>query len=84
MRGRGHRIWVLFLGFRDLGFRVLILLLPSEGPSILTIMELGPERPSLLWLQGLDSVFVVYEDPLGYEVSTTPLLTGPGIGPKYS
>ena len=29
-------------------------------------MELGTERPSLLWLWGPNSMMVVYMDPLGF------------------
>ena len=38
-----------------------------EGPSIVytTFMELGPQRPSLLWFWELNSIVVVYMDPLG-------------------
>ena len=36
-----------------------------RGSIYTTIMELGIERPSLLWLWGPNSIMVVYMDPLG-------------------
>ena len=36
-----------------------------RGSIYPTIMELGPKRPSLLWLWGPNSIMVVYMDPLG-------------------
>ena len=37
-----------------------------RGSIYSTIMELGPERPSILWLWGPNSIMVVYMEPLGY------------------
>ena len=36
-----------------------------RGSIYPTIMELGPKRPSLLWLWGPNSIMVVHMDPLG-------------------
>ena len=36
-----------------------------KGSIYTTIMELGPERPSLLWFWGPNSIIEVYMDPLG-------------------
>ena len=35
-----------------------------RGSIYTTIMELGPKRPSPLWLLGPNSIIVVYMDPL--------------------
>ena len=39
-----------------------------RGSIYSTIMELGPQRPSILWLWGPNSIMVVYMEPLGFEV----------------
>ena len=39
-----------------------------RGSIYTTIMELGPKRPSPLWLLGPNSIRVVYMDPLGTRV----------------
>ena len=44
------------------GLRVVF----PRGSIYTTIMELGTERPSLLWLWGPNSMMVVYMDPLGF------------------
>ena len=41
-----------------------------RGSIYTTIMELGPKRPSPSWLWGLNSIIVVYMDPLGCTTCT--------------
>ena len=61
-----------FLG--TLNIRCRIIIRTQKGTIILTtihiyiyttIMELGPRRPSPLWLLGSNSIIVVCMDPLG-------------------
>ena len=48
--------------------------LEGLGSICTTIMELGTERPSLLWFGGADSIMVVYMGPLGTVDDRNPAL----------
>ena len=51
------------------GLELLPGLALPRASTYTIIMELGPKRPSPLWFWGLNSIIVVYMDPLGLSLS---------------
>ena len=42
-------------------------------------MELGPQKPRMVWFLGPNSILAIYMDPLGYYVQIVAILLRPEL-----